>query len=224
MIALARHRGVAVKIRPVKISPLPLLLSVFIGTSVSVIHAGLPPGTIMTTGTAHSHRVSARVSDMALCPPANVTADTQRDLPEAGVATENSGETRRHPPQADVATKGSSGVATEQREPSGSGLSQPGPNFDGLHVSELLGDDCSIEDFASDDSGAVGFDHYVQVVNTAMAVYDKTGNLVAGPISGETFWSNQPDCGGTQNWSDAIVRFDRYANRWIISRPGAGRK
>src|SRR5581483_10176782 len=152
MIALARHRGVAVKIRPVKISPLSLLLSVFIGTSVNVIHAGLPPGTIMTTGTAHSHRVSVRVSDMALCPPANVTADTQRDLPEAGVATQN-GDARRHPPQAGVATQNGdttrhplqADVAKQRREPSGTGLSQPGPNFYGLHVIELLGDDCSIE-------------------------------------------------------------------------------
>jgi hypothetical protein len=179
----------------------------------------------MTTGTAHSHSVSIPVSQMALCPPAAL-ADIRRDPPEAVVAT-----TPRSAPAA--TTNGSqsrgyreqrrSAVATEKLRPSGSGLSQPGPNFDGLHVSDLLGDDCSIDDFASDDSGAVGFDHYVQVVNTAMAIYDKSGNLVAGPISGETFWHDQPDCGGTQNWSDAVVRFDRYANRWVISRPGAGR-
>jgi hypothetical protein len=26
--------------------------------------------------------------------------------------------------------------------------------------------------------------------------------------------------GGNQFWTDAVVRFDRYANRWVISRPG----
>jgi hypothetical protein len=150
----------------------------------------------MTTGTAHSHSVSIPVSQMALCPPANGAREAAR----TGVL-----------------------ALPVKNEPSGNGLSSPRLSFDGLHVDELLGDDCSIDDFASDDSGAVGFNHYVQVVNTAMAVYDKSGNIVAGPISGETFWHDQPDCGGTQNWSDAVVRFDRHANRWIISRPGAGR-
>jgi hypothetical protein len=94
-------------------------------------------------------------------------------------------------------------------------------SFEGLHVGELLGDDCSIFQFASDNSGAAGVDHYVQIVNTAMAVYDKSGNVLVGPVSNHTFWENQPDCGGTDaNWSDAVVRFDRYANRWIIARPG----
>lgn len=99
-------------------------------------------------------------------------------------------------------------------------LSDPIVSFDGLHVGELLGD-CSIFNFASDDSGAVGFNNYVQTVNTAMVVYDKSGNVLAGPVSIETFWANQPDCGGNQTWSDAVVRFDRCANRWIVSRPGA---
>jgi hypothetical protein len=94
--------------------------------------------------------------------------------------------------------------------------------FEGLHVGKLpAGDDCSLNEFASDDSGAVGFNHYVQVVNTAIAVYDKSGNVLAGPVSTTTFWQNQPDCGGNQIWSDSVVRFDRYANRSIIARPGA---
>jgi hypothetical protein len=193
MTSTRRRNGVPVKI----IAPLHLLLStISLGIFVSVADAQLPPGTIMTTGTAHSHSVSIPVSQMALCPPANGAGEAAR----TGVP-----------------------ALTVKNEPSGNGLSSPRLSFDGLHVDELLGDDCSIDDFASDDSGAVGFNHYVQVVNTAMAVYDKSGNMVAGPISGETFWHDQPDCGGTQNWSDAVVRFDRYANRWIISRPGAGR-
>ena len=110
----------------------------------------------------------------------------------------------------------------EKREPSGNFLSQPIVSFDGLHVGELpAGDDCSLGGYASDDSGAVGFDHYVQFVNTAIVVYDKSGNVLAGPVSTTTFWQSQPDCGGpTQIWSDAVVRFDRYANRWVVSRPG----
>jgi hypothetical protein len=144
----------------------------------------------MTVGTAHSHSVSMPVSQMSPCPAMIGRAGPGSLIPPS------------------------------KKEPSGNFLSDPIVNFEGLHVGELLGDDCSIFNFASDDSGAVGFNHYVQVVNTAMVVYDKSGNVLVGPVAGETFWANQPDCGGSQNWSDAVVRFDRYANRWIVSRPG----
>jgi hypothetical protein len=105
-------------------------------------------------------------------------------------------------------------------------LSDPIVSFEGLHVGELVHGNCSRAGVASDDSGAVGFDHYVQVVNTAVAVYDKQGNMVAGPVSSTRFWENQPDCGGFVGdyATDAVVRFDRYANRWIISVPGWGLK
>ena len=190
---------------PVKKILITLLSAISIGTFVSVGSAQLPPGTIMTTGTAHSHSVSIPLRQMDLCPAATATPTATPGAPGYGVVHE----TRR--PGA---------VATTKRESGRNFLSDPILSFDGLQVSDLLGDDCSIFDFASDNSGAAGFDHYVQVVNTAMKVYDKSGNVLAGPISGNTFWHNQPDCGGGQNWSDAVVRFDRYANRWIISRPG----
>jgi hypothetical protein len=105
-------------------------------------------------------------------------------------------------------------------------LSDPIVSFEGLHVGELVHGFCSRTGVASDDSGAVGFDHYVQVVNTAIAVYDKSGDVLAGPVSSTRFWENQPDCGGFQGdyATDAVVRFDRYANRWVISVPGWGLK
>ena len=108
--------------------------------------------------------------------------------------------------------------------PTGNFLSDPIVSFEGLHVGELVHGNCSRSGVASDDSGAVGFDHYVQVVNTAVAVYDKQGNMLAGPVSSTRFWENQPDCGGFVGdyATDAVVRFDRYANRWIISVPGWG--
>src|SRR5207244_2474450 len=52
-------------------------------------------------------------------------------------------------------------------------------------------------------------------------VYDKSGNLLAGPVSCTTFWENQPDCGQICG-TDSVVRFDRYANRWVIGFPGWG--
>jgi len=164
----------------------PVFAAFTLGVYVGLANAQLPPGSIMTVGTAHSYSISRPFKEMTPCPAA-----------------------------IDPVAPGF------RNKPSGNSLSDPIVSFEGLHVGELLGDDCSIFEFASDNSGAAGVDHYVQIVNTAMAVYDKTGNVVAGPVSNHTFWQDQPDCGGTDaNWSDAVVRFDRYANRWVIARPG----
>jgi hypothetical protein len=94
--------------------------------------------------------------------------------------------------------------------------------FEGINLAEITGDDCKLSDnvSASDDSGAVGPHHFVQVVNLALAVYDKAGTRLAGPVATTTFWANQPDCGGNQMWSDSVVIYDRHADRWVISRPG----
>src|SRR5262249_19739015 len=93
------------------------------------------------------------------------------------------------------------------------------PNVEGIGLAEIAGDNCNSAQLqiADDDSGAVGPKHYVQVVNTALAVYDKAGNRLAGPIATSTFWANQPDCAGL--FSDSVVIYDRHADRWVISRP-----
>ena len=50
----------------------------------------------------------------------------------------------------------------------------------------------------------MGFDNYVQVVNGAIAVDDKSGTVLAGPISETTFWANQPDCAEIYTFGDAV--------------------
>ena len=106
------------------------------------------------------------------------------------------------------------------------------PNFEGIGLAEITGDKCNTVqfngNFAVDDSGAVGPKYYVQVVNTALAVYDKVGNRLAGPIATTTFWANQPDCAPSSSprlppgtpFPDSVVIYDRHADRWVISRPG----
>jgi len=172
----------------VKVFLVALLVAGLVAKFIGLADAGLPPGWIMTVGTARSHMVSVPFSRMTTCPEMIGPA-----------------------------------APAPKREPSGNFLSDPIVSFDGLHVGELpAGSNCSIDGYATDDSGAVGFNHYVQFVNTAMVVYDKSGNVLAGPVGNTTFWQSQPDCGNNdQYWSDAVVRFDRYANRWIVSRPGA---
>lgn len=70
-----------------------------------------------------------------------------------------------------------------------------------------------------DTTGAVGATQYVQWVNESFAVFDKaTGNPVLGPIPGNTLWSGFGGVCETQNDGDPIVKYDRIANRWVMTQ------
>lgn len=63
-----------------------------------------------------------------------------------------------------------------------------------------------------DPSGAAGKNHYVQMVNVAMEVFDKQGNSLLGPTSLSSVFP------GSANDGDPIVMYDKYADRWFISQ------
>ena len=70
-----------------------------------------------------------------------------------------------------------------------------------------------------DTNGAVGKTQYVQMVNSALQVFDKlTGTSLLGPIPIESVWIG---FGGTcriGGEGDPIVVYDRLADRWVISQ------
>jgi hypothetical protein len=71
-----------------------------------------------------------------------------------------------------------------------------------------------------DTDGDVGPNHYVEAINNAFAVFDKTGNMLAGPITYDTLFAPLPDsnpCGNNQNNGDPFVLYDHVADRWLIS-------
>ena len=69
-----------------------------------------------------------------------------------------------------------------------------------------------------DTNGAVGPNHYVQIVNTDYAVFDKSGAAVFGPVTINTLWSGFGGLCQTDNDGDPTVRYDRMADRWIIQQ------
>jgi hypothetical protein len=86
----------------------------------------------------------------------------------------------------------------------------PSPNFD----SNQPGDD------PPDTNGAVGLNHYVQIVNFSFEVFDKNGNRLAGPTDPQTLWSGAPandDC-RVRGRGDPYVLYDHLADRWIITQ------
>ena len=67
-----------------------------------------------------------------------------------------------------------------------------------------------------DPSGAVGPDHYVHAVNSSIKVFDKTGNVLAGPTSLGAF------LGIGSNSGDPIILYDHLADRYFVSEFGSG--
>jgi len=79
-------------------------------------------------------------------------------------------------------------------------------NFDGVGYANY---------WPPDTDGDVGLSHYMQVVNTRFAVYDKSGNLLLGPSNSSTIFNGLPH---NTNDGDAILLYDENADRWLFSQ------
>ena len=69
-----------------------------------------------------------------------------------------------------------------------------------------------------DPNGDVGPNHYVQIVNYSLAVFDKTGTVLYGPVPINTLWTGFGGLCELHNDGDPIVVYDGLADRWVISQ------
>jgi hypothetical protein len=104
-------------------------------------------------------------------------------------------------------------------------LPPSGPNpfvllqsFEGISTADLSAGLRVADPFPADATGAVGPNHYVQAVNFAYAVYNRSGQRILGPLPTGIFWSGMAGACGTGIWSDVVVLYDRQADRWFVSR------
>ena len=67
----------------------------------------------------------------------------------------------------------------------------------------------------SDCNGAVGPNHYMQTINSAYAIYDKAGDLLAGPTNMNLLFGSVP--GANCNDGDPIILYDEEAQRWLAA-------
>ena len=72
--------------------------------------------------------------------------------------------------------------------------------------------------FPPDTDGDIGPNHYVQVVNTSVAVFSRTGALLMGPMNTGSVWTGFNGACAQTNDGDATVRYDRIADRWVITQ------
>ncbi|HJT82437.1 MAG TPA: hypothetical protein VJ719_14680 [Chthoniobacterales bacterium] len=89
-----------------------------------------------------------------------------------------------------------------------------GASFDGINNAQGC-NGC----IPPDPVGAVGPNHYVQMVNSHFAIYSKTGAVLSAPKAINTLWSAVPNstC-ATHNNGDPIVVYDQLADRWLLSQ------
>lgn len=71
----------------------------------------------------------------------------------------------------------------------------------------------------SDNSLAVGPDHVVQTVNSTLAVFDKAGRVLYGPVPTNTVFHGFGGSCEARNNGDAVVRYDQLAGRWLVVMP-----
>jgi len=71
----------------------------------------------------------------------------------------------------------------------------------------------------SDATGAVGTTQYFQWVDDAYAIFAKaTGQILVGPMPGNTLWSGFGGACEADNDGQPTVNFDKLANRWVVSQ------
>ncbi|HEY2514662.1 MAG TPA: hypothetical protein VGI39_27545, partial [Polyangiaceae bacterium] len=74
-----------------------------------------------------------------------------------------------------------------------------------------------------DTNGAVGPNHFVQAVNTGLAIWDKAGHVVLASRNFNTLWAgytgtNKGNSCAANDDGDPVVVYDQLADRWFISQ------
>jgi hypothetical protein len=97
-------------------------------------------------------------------------------------------------------------------------MPSPIQNFSGLSSFDSCGGvQCGGGLVPPDPNGDVGLNHYIQAVNDAYAIYNKTGALLAS-FTENQLWSGAgtSPCNGNGK-GDPIVLYDQLADRWILT-------
>ena len=69
-----------------------------------------------------------------------------------------------------------------------------------------------------DTNGDIGPNHYVQTVNLAFQVFNRSGVSLYGPANINTLWTGFGGPCETTNDGDPVVLYDHLADRWLISQ------
>lgn len=150
-----------------------------------------------------AHDVSAPLSALPGAPPGKVSL--ARVHGERGAPSASKGKDKR---TVDTARQTDAVAAT---------IASPVTTFEGLSSDDNL----SLYGFRvnpPDPVGDVGPDHYVEMVNLALQVFDKSGTPLTPPTAVGALWAGfaVPDCEDASG--DPIVLYDQLVDRWLLSQ------
>ena len=179
-----------------------MLIHLKIASAALLVSAG-----IASAQTAPSAPVVSYPSASAVSPPLS-------DLPNE-VQTPNGIKLvpapKRLPPRGPGPGGKVTGDEALQRQPGPTGGNHTKATFPGIGANGYVPPDPNI---------AVGPLYVVQMVNSQMAVYDKSGTLLKGPVSLSSLWSGLAPC-SSSNAGDPIVQYDVVADRWLVTELGS---
>src|SRR5689334_12856877 len=96
-----------------------------------------------------------------------------------------------------------------QTNPGTSAAPPVGIGFDGVAFNGYYPPDVNI---------SVSPTQIVQTTNVQLAVYDKTGGLLKGPVALNTVFAGLGNLCATTNGGDPVVLWDKIAHRWVITQ------
>ncbi len=167
----------------------------------------------VSNATAKAQFTQALAFDVS--PPLSAAAPSLRRMVPQGLAAQ---EFEIRPERGPVVPyKGHHGDGALQVQAPAASIAPPLANFEGLSNQ----DNFNIFGFRvnpPDPDGDVGPNHYVELINLALAVYDKSGNKLLGPVAIGALWEGFaiPDC--TDPSGDPITLYDQFEDRWLLSQ------
>jgi hypothetical protein len=172
----------------------------------------------------------SEASDVPDRPPPNVRRSLKHDTspplrelqpaPPTGQPTYREIPRFRRPPRVnsqDHEVEGTSGDPATQDWHGSLNLTTPSQSFEGVSNADNAAV-AGVQLLPPDTNGDVGPNHYVQWVNISLAVFSKTGAVLAGPVPGNALWSGFGGVCETTNQGDPIVLYDHLADRWFLSQ------
>lgn len=96
---------------------------------------------------------------------------------------------------------------------------KPKTNFGGIGANGFIPPDPNIAVGKNVLSATNGY--IVQVVNDEIAVFDKTGAVLTGPVALKSLWTALGGACAANSAGDPIVQYDSQADRWLVAQLGS---
>ena len=186
---------------PARTACIPLALAITCAAALPGAAGAQGPATAAATYRGASTAVRFDVSP----PVAGLAPAAEADPSAAGVARPDD------PPSGLEGPPGPQDADPLVQHTVGAGPDMPATlqSFDGIGATGV---------YPPDPNGEVGPNHYVQMVNSKFAIYNKAGTLLYGPANINTLWSGFGGACETENAGDPIVLYDQFADRWLLTQ------